>query len=448
MAGPGQHADLSAVLLFSAHWGSESRSIPLGPVERLPLSSTFITDSRRLVRPVFQLRPDENGEVLFLFEATSRVQPTRAFRLFAGTVDGEVRPRFDIEVDLAGVVDWHILDFVSDRSGGIYVLELLGLADTRMGYRLRRLDQQGREVWSRHGRVNHQRLAFDDFEGKFDYLLANGSSLYLPAVPPQQGIAGIDPASGQTTAVEEWDEPYDRVTLGPRDDVYYARLLVEDSQQRHVLIRRDLRSGGRQVIQPDIRYLLNLAGVDRSGCIYARQPNGIARLGPDGRLQWRQFVYGVVTRAASREVFVCNRCASSGDVVELDVVRCGAGVPQGPVRTFKAPRSAVPDTGEPLRLAGVDADFNWYFYAGESEHNGGTLFEFNDNADLRSVRSLAESGANGDPSFDAVNSRLFPIESETGPPDMFEVDERGNVYIPVSDAEGFKVVRFESTSNS
>jgi hypothetical protein len=77
-------------------------------------------------------------------------------------------------------------------------------------------------------------------------------------------------------------------------------------------------------------------------------------------------------------------------------------------------------------------------YSGETELSAGQLLIFDAQGHLVEHTSLANDG------FENVNDRLLPIESRLGPASTLEIDRQGNVYVPLADPEGFKILRWTS----
>jgi len=385
--------------------------------------------SRRTVRPVFRIRLDEAGHGYLLFDVPQNAaSAARLYHLLRFEPEGSFAEQYAFGVNASGIRTWQIMDFAPDHRGGLYLLELLERDSGELVRRLRRLDGQGNEVWARSGDLDLQVLDFDRLAGKLENVLApDADSLYLPARYPHEDLARLDPADGRVLDVYSWDEPSDKVTIGPSGDVYYSRML----DQGRVLIRRNVTSGDRVQIEPDFQAWDDLAGVDADGRIYARTGDGIARLSPTGSTEWQESVHGAVVRAADRHVFIGR--GGSGELVVEHYDESGE-----PVETLRFSLEGTPlaADGETPDLVAVDEGFS--FYGGESNRDAGTLATFDPDGRLRAAESLGKS-------FDRVNEELAPIETRTGGAGMLEVDRSGGVYVPLSDPEGFKVIRMQPT---
>lgn len=380
--------------------------------------------SRRTVRPVFRIRVDDAGRGYLLFDTPQNAASAeRRYHLLRFEPDGSFAEQYAFDGNASGVRTWQIMDFAPDHRGGLYLLELLERDSGELLRRLRRLDAQGNEAWAREGDLDLQALDFERLAGKLESVLApDADSLYLPSRYPHSGLARLDPADGSVATTYSWDEPSDKLTIGPSGDVYYSRMLDEG----RVIVRRNPTSGDRVQIEPDLQAWDDLAGVDAQGDVYVRTDDGLARLSPAGSTEWQESVHGAVVRAADRHVFIgrggpaVDHYDESGDPVET--------------LTF----SGALD-GEAPDLVAVDGTFS--FYGGETNRDGGTLATFDADGRLQSVESLG-------PSFDRVNRELAPIETRTGPAGMLEVDRSGNVYVPLSDPEGFKVLRLQPATGA
>lgn len=434
-------------LALTVPWGQGAKSIPPVEYEKVSLSGRFITESKRMMRPVYAIRIDQDGNLYFLYETTQEKKSSmQKYRLMSFNNQGDSINQFDFIVNAQNVGTWRILDFSPDHQNGVYLLEFLETQDGTLTYRLRRLNQQGLELWVRSGSLNHKAVDFSHFEGKFEYLIVpDKNALYLPARYPQRGLAGFDVSTGKMLSVYDWDEPSDKLTMGPSGEIYYSRLLDDVSGKRHALIKRELIKGKREVIESEIQFLHDLAGVDADGAIYPRIHDGISRLSSTGQVEWKQHIHGLVVRADDEHVFICSRAEVVDNNVVLEVDHYDTSRTTKQTLIFQMPEKHLSDKGDfnLPRLVNVDTKSLFYFHAGETDYQGGTLFTFTVKGQLQSILSLNESDAGGQPVFDKVNQHLLPIETRVGSPSMFEVDQFGNVYIPLSDSKGFKVIRLQ-----
>jgi hypothetical protein len=434
----------SPKLYISLPWGEGSLSIPHGPYPRLSLSGRFITDSPRMIRPLFGVRIDKKHNLYVLFEIPQGASATdKKYRALCFNENGDFTHQLEFTANTPGDT-WQIVDFAADHQGGLYVLDFFETPQRELRHQLRRINAQGREVWHRVGQADQQRVDFQNFAGWFEYLLVpDENTLLLPTRNPQEGLASFDVNTGEVLTIYRWEEPAGKLVAGSAHEVYYGRYLEDTSGRRQVVIKRDLSTHDREVIESQVQYLHDLAGVDADGNIYPRIHQGITRISPSGELEWQQLIYGLVVQQESQEIFICSRAEVVEKMMVFDVHQYSPSGAFMQMLTFRLSEGELPKGQNSPHLIGVDTASQFYFYAGETEHQGGTLFVFNQAGELIRTLPLHETDSNGQPIFDKVNQALLPIEVQTGPPHLIEVDPSANIYLPLSDPQGFKVIRLQ-----
>jgi hypothetical protein len=435
-------------LLISVPWDDNSQGIPYTPYEKASLSGMFIHGASRLVRPLFGIRIDRDGNGYIAFDVPQMAEPSlRKFRIFVFDKEGRISNSFDLRLDAPNISLWQIIDFRPDHEGGIFLLELLETKQGKLLYRLRRSDGQAKILWEKFGSLSLKSLDFQSLQGRFEEIITpDRYSLFLPARYPQQGLAQFDIVTGELCSLYVFDELYDKLTMDHACRVYYSLLLSDASRARHVLVRFDIYKKSREVIESEVQYLHNLAGVDDAGRIYPRIHSGIARLAPNGRLQWQLNISSIVVRSEDRHIFICNSAEVKGNAAVFTVDHFDEHGKEIEQLTFSLTTQDLPTNGEPFRLVYVTRAPLYYFYAGETDHQGGTMFVFDGDGSLQKRMHLEGNDENND-GFKMVNDYLLPIESRTGSPNTFEIDGSGSIYIPLSDPEGFTVIRLTPIHN-
>ncbi len=381
-----------------------------------------------------------------MFDIPQMVQPSeRKYRLMRFNSQGHLSHQFDINLDRNNIGRWQIIDFRPDHQGGIYLLEVLETNQQELFHRLRRVDSQGHEIWSKKAPLNYQDLDFDNLAGKFEYLIApDRNSLYLPTRYPQQGLASFNVSNGEIDSVYKWEESPSQLTITSSQEVYYSHFLDEAAGERIILVKRNLINDHRDIIECDIQFLHNLAGIDAEGNIYPRLDSEIARLSAQGKLEWKQDIDGLVVRKEDRHIFIGSKAEIIDNMVILEVDHYDTSGNKLQKITFQIPKQQLQFQEVIPRLISVDIESNFYFYTGEKNNQAGTLLIYNSEEKLQKFQSLNEIDEQGFPLFDKVNQEILPIESQVAASNMFEIDRLGYIYIPLSDPEGFKVIRLQS----
>ncbi len=435
----------SPYLAFSVPWGSDAGSIPHIAYETVSLSGMVMPASKRRIRPLYAIRLDQQRNLHVLFDVPQGAAPAeRQYRLMRFDNQGNFINQLDISIEAQNIRMWHIVDFQPDHQDGLYLLEVLETNQGEMVHRLRRLNPLGDELWTRTAPLNYRELDFENLAGKFEYLIVpDQDTLFLPTRYPEQGLGRFDVSTGKLISVHKWDGPSTRITAGLPNEVYYSGFVDDALGQRYVLVRQNVISGYRSIIESEIQALQDLAGVDAFGNIYPRIFEGIARLSATGELEWQGHVYGVVARADDNHLFVGSRVDREETTINLEVEHYDNSGNKLETLHFELPREQLPIPEDIPRLVAVDSKSMFYLHTGETDRQGGTMFVFTSEGHLQTILPLNETDSSGQPLFDKVNQHLLPIESRVGSPSMFEVDQLGNVYIPLSDPEGFKVVRLQ-----
>jgi hypothetical protein len=200
----------------------------------------------------------------------------------------------------------HVVDFQPDGDGGLHLLEFLEDRGGAWLNRLRHVDATGATTWSRQGALDFQRTDPRRLVGVYTRLHRTRESLWLVPKATTAGLADIDPADGRTLAVVPLDADLANLVISAADQAIYALLVGSEI----VLATTDLRTGRTALGEPAPVPLLDLAGTDSEGRVYARTPSGVAVLDPAGTAIAELTLCGAVTE--QERLFV----AYDGPVVE------------------------------------------------------------------------------------------------------------------------------------
>ncbi|MGA1870235.1 MAG: hypothetical protein ACMUJM_16985 [bacterium] len=430
-------------LILTVPWGSDKESIPAAPVHLAhPIGGSAPT-SKRYIRPHYGVRIDNQGHVYILFPVPQNAEPDeRKYRLFQFNHEGSLINSFDLAHGLKKIQIWHIYDFSPDNEGGIYVLEFIQTKKGKQLQRLRKFNAKGKEQWERKGEFSVKKVDFNKFSGKFNRICASDkNTLFLPAQYPHRGMAQLNTSNGKTIKVYEWEEYPERVTIGPDNNVYSALFIKDKGNNKIVLLRYNFKTGAREIVESEIQSLQNLAGIDCSGAVYSRIYNGIARISPKGKLQWKQSLYGIVVREEENEIFLCSNVTMENNKLELSIERYNKKGELVQTYRCECEKNQLVKGKDVPRFIHIDNKKRFYFHSGETPHDPGIMAIFAHDGTIEETISLSDK-TDDTTLFDNLNNRLLPIESNTVN-DTIEVDSSGRVYVPISDPNGFKVVCFE-----
>lgn len=328
-----------------------------------------------------------------------------------------------VVVDSDVAPDSVVVDLAVDPSGGIYLLEFqYAKIPTN---RLRRLDREGRSSWSRSGPVDQVRTDPDQLRGAYAGLQVTGDgTLWLIPAATSAGLATIDPGTGRTTTVVPLDDDVARPVVSSAGIAYYARITDHDvAMPRPQLAGTDLTTGQTSLVDCSDVPLLDLAGVDSHGDVYARTQAGVTSLDPAGRVRAELQLAGVVVDPADGSITLAEPMTQQAGlrVTRHDDDGSSRQWIFGPEGTLDVGRSV-------LVQADPEADL-FVFQVGGSSRQAGRLVPLHgDGSAAGPVLEGAEAAA-----------ELYRSESRFDPRTI-QVDADGTVYVPVADPRGCSIL--------
>jgi hypothetical protein len=216
-------------------------------------------------------------------------------RFLHHTGDGRVRPIL-VRLEAGRVAGWSVVDYRPAPDGGILLLELLHHGDSIQQWenRIRRITPDGTTMWRRTG-------AFDLHYTDPAHLIGTYTGLQHPSpdgplwVIPRAtttGICALDTATGHVTAAPRLDVDVANLIITPTCHALYARMTQDPEHRSPALADTDLTTGHTTLTRPDPPApLIDLAGLDHAGHLYARTRDGIARINPHWRTRLRGAVH-------------------------------------------------------------------------------------------------------------------------------------------------------------
>lgn len=378
-------------LISIVPWDDELGGTP-SRLHDSPLFAWTTPEQVRKVRAPVRLRLDARGGLHMLGEAGGVLHLDNAGQPVGRTRLPEAGDR--------------IVDYACDSDNDCLLLERLDGA-TPLN-RIRRLDPDGAERWSRTGPVRGGAPDFDALAGRFSKLLLDESGpLYLTA-DGRPEIAEIDPNTGSVIRVLRQREgagiPF--LAAGRLHSVFFDE--QTDRRGISVLSPDGARSAELDGALEHFAWLVHPFGVDDQSRVYVWRDGRVARVSIDGDVQPLAEIEGIAVRSADRSVF------TSHSVADGVIVRGG-----GAETTLPAQPG--------YRLVHVDREGRYYLLGPEA---AGQVVE-------RRVYSpdgrLESSGP--------APASLYESECQLPSYDAWQVDPAGRFVLPVVTPEGLAIVR-------
>lgn len=414
--------------LISIPWGDKDDEIPLTLVDYPNFAFVSSEQMRKVPAPV-RIRLGANGSIHVLADAPLR---TKDAPVFIQHFD-ERGKRFGTTLvpfpDRRETEDVFILDYAIDADGNCYLLERIQSDAERN--RLRKINLNGQVQWSRIGPINEEQFDFSELSGTFKRLLMDGNSrLYLPATEHTGAIAEIDRDTGQVAHVYTSDKSSSQVLMTEGGTVVYV-LYFPDLNRRGVgflnLNEHQVTSvvGGVDLYG----WLLYPIGVDGSSSVYAWKDSAVARISSNAQINVIAEFDNVVVRSSDGNIFTSLMRSDQG---QSSLARMTRHAPDGQVshQELRIPSEISGRPGAKWKLIHVDEQEKYYVFGGEEPGHAGTVLVYSRDGELETTTSRP-----GD---------LLSLESRLENYSFWQVDSRGRIYLPVTDAQGFKVLRLST----
>jgi hypothetical protein len=387
--------DGSLEVFAQAPWGGPDGVNEV--LEDYPSFGEMSSEQMRMVRVPPRIRLGADGRLHALAEAPGTVHHFDAHGRLAGRTS---IPRDDPAS--------RISDFVVGPDDSVYLLERIASDD-----RMRKVGSTGDVAWSRIGPITEDRLG-----ARFNRLLFDENFRLFATAPGEWGVlAEIDPASGRTVRVLASGVDSDEVFMdsaGRLQSIVY----LPTTRQRG-LATFELASGRAQTIPFDddaYGWLTWPLGVDAWSNVYGWKDGEIARVAPDGGVQ---IVAAFDGAAVSPDGSVHTSHRDWPLALRVEGHRTG-------------PTTLLVPEGPHWRLIHVDGQGRLYVFGGEAPGSRGTLLVYSRDGQLEQTQTPPPD--------------LLPLESRLDSPRNWRVGQDGRIYIPLTDGEGFKVLRLRPAS--
>jgi hypothetical protein len=416
----------------AAPWGDGPDAIPL-VLEDYPLFGEMSPEQMRKVRAPLRIRLGPRGSVHVLADAPLRMPKGAPIFIHHFDAEGKFLGRTPILWQGGQDTDaLSILDYIVDADGNCYLLELIQSGQSGQSKnRLQKIGRDGEVRWSRSGAISQEEFDFTELRGNFKRLLMDGRSrLYLPATEHAGAIAKIDGDTGNVAHVYTSDKFGSQVFMNEHATVIYVLYFPE--LNRRGLGFFDLDKHQVTSIVGGIEsygWLIYPIGVDSSPNVYAWNDSAVGRISLDERIDVIATLDNIVVRSRDGVIFT-SRLLSGNE--QSRVVQAARYSPAGEAsyQELRVPQKLGVRPGVTWKLIHVDEQEKYYVFGGEEPGHAGTLLVYSKHGDLERTAAPPQN--------------LLPLESNLEDHSFWEVDPNGRIYLPVTDAEGFKVLRLDT----
>ena len=413
----------------TAPWGDGPDAIPL-VLEDHPQFGEMSREQIRKVRAPVRIRLDSRGGLHALADAPLRTSNRAPVFIHYFNAEGKFLAKsLLLAPDRSDTDELFISDYAVDADGSCYLLEQISSGQTGPPKnRLQKVSRDGQFQWSRTGATSQQELDFRELKGVFKRLLMDGRSrLYLPATEHGGAIAEINRDTGAVAHVYHADKFGSEVFIDEQGTVVYV-LYFSDVNRRGLgffnLSEPKVRSiiGGVELYG----WLLYPFGVDSSSNVYAWNDSAVARISAEGRIDVLAAFDNVVVRARDGVIFT-SRLRLENE--QSPVVQTACYLPSGEVshQDLELPKKLTARHSSEWKLIHVDEQERFYVFGGEEPGQVGTLLIYSSSGELEETTSPPPD--------------LLLMESRLEIYSFWQVDSRGRIYLPVTDGQGFKVIR-------
>ncbi|HIH44489.1 MAG TPA: hypothetical protein HA257_05270 [Candidatus Methanoperedenaceae archaeon] len=412
-------------IFISIKWGSgHDEMLPV--LENFPLFGEISAGQMRKVRAQVRIRldawdnvhaladaqlPDPDGGEIFIYHFNSK-----------GSLYGKTLLPFNSHE----IENLTILDYTVDSEESCYLLEQMQSGEPII--RLRKINKNGDLIWCRTDFTQRDKKISRKLDSNFERLLMDEHyRLFLPATQDTGEIIQIDPVDGTLLNLCKSERSSSNVFLDARGNLVYV-LYFPELNRRGFGIFNIAEHKLKTVVAGDELYgwLIYPFGVDSSSNIYVWNENAIARISFGGQVQVMASIDNIVVRSNDGMIL-------SSQIVSIDEKILAVQVKEHSISgvlnraELRLPEKLNPEKSGTWKLIHFDERDRYYVFGGEEPGHTGTLLVYSREGDLEETISPPED--------------LLPIESTLESHSKWGVDSKGRVYMPVINAQGFKVLR-------
>jgi hypothetical protein len=420
-------------LFWSLPWGKgEAGLVP--KITDYPVFGEIIPEQQRKKYAPLRFRLDAGGGCHIVNQDNQSADPGSDLWIFHYSAQGDYRGKTPIGRNEDPSLRHRIIDFAVDEDSNSYILEVSGMpgGDQPQSNRLFKLSPAGEILWEREGLYQAGKSDFERLEGEFDQiLLGNPPELFLTSPVQSDTIISIDSGQGKVAGFHD-------IKIGGG-----FRFISQNGLIQRVVYFSNQNRRGFAVYDPRTRQekydignesifglLLSPFGADDQASFYIYktpnlfQPPGIVKINFGGEITGEAKLQDIVVGGNDQTVF-------TGHMEGAYIIN--GYFTNGTIRQwrFHPPENEASYRAGSFRLIHVTPNDQFYFLSGEEPGKPPDLLIFSKDGfqkkDFRAVRSL-------------------DVESSIQPYNYWQVDGDGNVYIPLVDPAGFKIIRLELTA--
>ncbi len=361
---------------------------------------------------ILAYKPDYNQEV-----------DTRLYRF---SPQGKLVSTVEINPPQGENNGWRILDFIIDENGYIYLIENYRKDSVTQNY-LRKLTPQGQPIWTRSGAFNSQKLDINKLEGDFRQLLIDENSVpYLAATRHRGLVARINSENGSLEPYADWGEWTGEVFMDGKSKIYYVSYRPQRKTRCWTNYDPTLKKETLVNCDRNLYGLLAIPiGVDNQGRGYAVSGMSIGAIG-NNSLVWHKKIDNIVLQEDKSTIYTSNFNALNNGG-EIDVYQWENNSQSTKEIKLKIPKNVMQQGRGGGRLVYLDAEGNYYVYAGETPTVDGTLIVYSPEGVIKEQQKPA-------PDIHLMEYRLQRGRS-------WGVDLEGNIYLPLLGSTGLHVIK-------
>lgn len=402
-------------------WGENAENIKSHPVDA-PSFGMMDTAQMRKTHTGVCIRLSSTGTMHLMKQfADNDITNEKEVVVWHFSEDGKYLGRTLLpEPAVKDMVQRKVVDYVVDKDVNIYLLEMLSSGGKSM-YHLSKSDVKGKMLWEIKGTHSVGRLDMNTLEGVFSRIFIDDRSrLYVLAGGQSSAIGEFDGRTGKMMNVYALSEGNTNGVAFNQHNI--IRNVYVAKNREYALSLFDLSGSSEKTIGDKAGVYNNLVGADKQmNCYTYTSYSGFKKISPEGSVIAELPIRDVVIRADNKSVYTNWKSADTLFVTSYSV--------KGEITTYiikLPPEQNGSGATNNYRLVKVDAENRFYFHTNEAPMQAGKIVVFSDKGTLE--KEIL-------PPFD-----LFAIESNFDFTNQV-TDGNGNVYMPVTDPEGIKIVK-------